>query len=38
MAPEMLELGGEVTAARDVWAFGMTALVSLLPISTGGIT
>ncbi|KIM61269.1 hypothetical protein SCLCIDRAFT_1182000, partial [Scleroderma citrinum Foug A] len=26
MAPEMLEPDGEVTAARDVWAFGMTAL------------
>ena len=37
MAPEMLEPYGEVTAARDVWAFGMTTLVSLLPIFTGGI-
>lgn len=26
MAPEMLEPYGEATAARDVWAFGMTAL------------
>jgi len=31
LAPEMLD-GGKATAARDVWAFGMTALVSLLPI------
>jgi len=31
MAPEVLE-GSEVTAARDVWAFAMTALVTFLPI------
>ena len=34
MAPEMLEPYGEATAARDVWAFGMTALVTIFPICT----
>ena len=33
MAPEQVDNYGKVTTQADVWAFGMTALVRVLPIS-----
>ena len=33
MAPEQINNYGKVTTQADVWAFGMTALVRMLPIS-----
>ena len=35
MAPEMLEDYHEATAAQDVWAFAMMALVTFSPICAG---
>jgi len=34
MAPEMFGIYHETTAAQDVWAFAMTALVTISPIRT----
>ena len=33
MAPEQVDNCRKVTAQADIWAFGMTALVRMLPIS-----
>ena len=37
MAPEQVDNYGKVTTQADVWAFGMTALVRVLPHLQAGL-